>query len=262
MNSKTIFLIVGSAFLSTLLVFSCKKDNTLATETVAGQKEMNYLIENYGFQKEDLVIENNNIIAEGDIAFPINNFWDNYTLQDYNSGDKATPRKHYKQPNLISTGTKTRVITVNVAYNVPTAWANAIYDACTAWNGLNGKIKFSPQTGTQSSSGVINIQMGVLGSNVYAQGSAVTSTGNPGPLVTINSSGPSTNNAQKIYNMVHEIGHNIGFYHTDSGTGALISNVTNTCKNNSDASSVMRQGSQGWSGFSSCDIQAFNALYK
>jgi len=43
--------------------------------------------------------------------------------------------------------------------------------------------------------------------------------------------------------------------------GSLITGVSSSCRNNRDRYSVMQPVVADWAGFSSCDRQAFDALY-
>ena len=75
---------------------------------------------------------------------------------------------------------------------------------------------------------------------------------NPGAQIPVNSRGSS-----KINNFVHEIGHCIGFEHTD----AFAPNISGTSQN--DANSVMNSGTAGnlWTSFSTGDLVAARSVY-
>ncbi len=257
--------------LTALLVFvGCNTNETeiapTLTETVYDEVEIqkikDYISEYYGISKKALEVKGDYIYFDKDVAFPIEGFWETYgTSGDFSYQNQNLEKKHY-QVTLVSTPNPPRWITINVLSTTPSSWSSAIYDAAEAWNSLKGNVRFSVQSGTKKLTGAINLEGKVLSNVIIADGS-FPSFGNPGSSIKINisSKAPTTNKKQKVYTMVHEIGHTIGFAHTDSNEGTLITNVTSSCKTKSDPNSIMRMGNIEWSKFSTCDKQAFDALY-
>ena len=107
-----------------------------------------------------------------------------------------------------------------------------------------------------------------LASNVAAQASW-PSGGNPGSTIEVNPCFFSTlNDAQRVRNMVHEIGHTLGFRHSNwqsigesaGAEGAVY--ITGTPSGN-DGASVMNGGTAltAWAGFSTGDRAAVSAVY-
>jgi hypothetical protein len=257
-------ILVNLLLMTLLLTSSCKKENTfpVAEESMADTSFVaikNYLIYTYGFEEKSIQETKDGFIVEGDIFFPKLDFWKNYTLT---SAGQANGR-HYRTSSLV-----TRVTTIKVCFNanVPSSWKTAYRNAFTQWNSLNGKLKFV-ETTTQWPMYGIQIQYAYLGwSNPYAT-TYYPVAGAPGSSSIINSSiAILTNSNQKLYTAIHELGHAIGFAHTDVSSGAtLISTANVGCNTYSDLYSVMKptipSGSSPWSSFSTCDKAAYKKLY-
>ncbi|MBK6994221.1 MAG: hypothetical protein IPH31_04605 [Lewinellaceae bacterium] len=172
----------------------------------------------------------------------------------------ASDRKHYRSSYLVTSTPK--IIKLNVHSSVPTSWRWAIAAALVEWNALDGKFKFEGINSDIPVVGAINFRMhDLLPDDVVAQGKYPTSNGKPGDQILINSHHNYMVQSQKIFAMIHEIGHNIGIRHTDDGLGTLITNVSNTCKNNPDHNSVMQPNVDIWDDFTTCDKEAYEALY-
>jgi hypothetical protein len=81
-------------------------------------------------------------------------------------------------------------------------------------------------------------------------------SGGAGFSMSINTAFNYLNSAQKIFAMVHELGHNIGFTHTDGSYGTLVPGTPST-----DAQSVMNSFVGNWVGFSNYDQVATHNVY-
>jgi hypothetical protein len=122
-----------------------------------------------------------------------------------------------------------------------------------------------------NSNGVTNVYMdAAIDANTMAQGSYPTGSvlKYVGKTLKINPLWTPTNKSstlKKKFAMIHEMGHNLGFFHTDIGDplyAESITNVSTTCKNNADANSIMRNVVLEWSSFTTCDKEAFYSVYK
>jgi hypothetical protein len=135
-----------------------------------------------------------------------------------------------------------------------------------AWEQLSGEntIKFIETTGTAQ----ITVSFGTLGSGLVALG-VFPVNGQPGATVTINSAAANSFSAgQKKWLMVHELGHNIGYRHSNwSALGEPTSpygadSIPNTPSN--DLSSVMLGNPStipSFSAFNLYDKRAAEHLY-
>ncbi len=110
------------------------------------------------------------------------------------------------------------------------------------------------QVGTQAEAN-INVFMGAYdAANWVAR--ATLPTGNGSGYLEINPRFNDMAANQKLFAMAHEMGHNIGFWHTDQTTGTLIPGTPVT-----DANSVMNSFVLPWNGFTNYDIIAVRYLY-
>lgn len=244
--------------LLTIGLFSCKKENNVVQEldTFTPDNEIrNFLIESYEFLPSSITESKTGFIVEGDVYFAKKDFWERY------GPPKNTSLRHYKSQYKVTLTT----VYVDVS-TLPTAWKTAFRSAITQWNGLKLRVKFSEVSGYCPANG-ITVQYASLGSNtsnVFAQaGGFPTSTGNPASLITVNSSCTvSMSSSQKLKTAVHELGHAIGFMHTDKASGytRIIMSLT-SCNTGIDPSSIMNQGLMSFTDFSACDKSAFKTIY-
>ena len=177
----------------------------------------------------------------------------------------GAPSLQWHTTNLVDQTNMAAGITVNLSgISGNTNWTNAVRNALNSWSWTYGtKIKFVETTGAAN----ITFNFGYLPSGVVAQAS-FPSGGGPGPTVTIAYAyASSLSSSQKQWVMVHELGHTVGYRHSNwhqyesSGTvGAT--QVPGTPY--TDGSSVMRTGLSSvpsWSYFSSYDQTANGYLY-
>jgi hypothetical protein len=169
-------------------------------------------------------------------------------------------------------------ITVRVDNSIPTSgdddWWGTVQQAAIQWNGITGsRINFiyttdptadiTVRTDTDPAFGL------PLKDNTIAEGSW-PSGGQAGFQVRVNldfNSNASVSIPQKVYNMIHELGHNIGFRHTNwQGLSEFAGNGipgTPNIGSNPDPNSVMNGGTanNSWVGFSQFDVIALRTLY-
>jgi len=131
--------------------------------------------------------------------------------------------EHYRTNNLVTTpATGQRTITVRLGSGFPAYYSTGLDQALARYNSYNLKIRFQRVT----SGGDIVISSANLGGSssscVLGQASGFPSGGNPSPGFVMSNSPcalASTNTAAKADEvMAHEIGHCIGFRHTNYTT--------------------------------------------
>ena len=204
-----------------LAIVSCKKSvNSTADSNLLTDDEKS-LVASAGFNENWTErTADGNYLIEGDIlltktqlqgmagATPSNNFI-------------VADEEHYRTYNLVSTpGTGARTITVSLGSGFPSHYSTALDNALARYNGYGLKINFQ----RVSSGGNIAISGANLGTSgggcILGQAAGFpSSSGNPSPGFTLSTSSCATTYLSTVDKadevMAHEIGHCIGFRHTD-----------------------------------------------
>jgi len=266
-------LVVVSA--TTLLFNACKKDAKEAVPNAASEVSQATLskISSLGFSAENVHKVDNGYLVEGDIILTDENL----------NAPSASPNliiaqeEQYRTTNLVKG--LPRIITVSVT-NLPTVYSDATNDAINRYNAQNLQIKFQ----RVSSGGAIDI----IGFNEGPSGGYITlgssgfptSSGDPYSQIKMNTNQyayGSNPDAGYIASVIqHEMGHCIGFRHTDymnrayscggrhsnegsAGVGAI--HIPGT-PSKADANSFMLACSDGSDrSFNANDVIALNYLY-
>jgi hypothetical protein len=194
-------------------------------------------------------------------------------------GGVSTENLHAYESLISSSPYNYKTITIGFDSTIPTTshylnWRTATAEAIAEYNQIrNLRLKFEIiTTGTPDITITSQPKTGIPWSAVPdAIASAhFPSGGNPGIKIHINPSYFDRNNVTesiKKYNIAHELGHTIGFRHTNyltndhSSTHSTAQNVKGT--GNSDLNSVMNGGTAGnsWTSFSYLDLLAMRTLY-
>ena len=147
---------------------------------------------------------------------------------------------------------------------VNTAWRIALNNAVAKWNSQNLKVQFNivSATNTNIVGGYVNVYMKDIGDpGAFAQVFPPGTAGYFGEKLEINTqkSSPQADTNGKIAILVHEIGHVIGFKHTnDFANNVSVFNTPILCSNSWIGDSFMYGGNsynQIFNDFNSCDKQ-------
>jgi Dual-action HEIGH metallo-peptidase len=202
---KPLSAIVTIAVLS-ILVYSCKKQSKQDQQPEQISAQVLDKIAALGFSKSNVQIHEEGYLVEGDIVLTendLNTTPDSKLLRIAETGQ-------YRTSNLV--GSLPRTITVRVSTSLPSSYVTATNEAIRRYNAEGLRISFSRVT----SGGQIVLSRAPSGAG-YLASSGFPSGGNPYPSVRVNSaflgSNPGTNYLATI--LAHEIGHCIGFRHTD-----------------------------------------------
>lgn len=215
---KKIFYSAGLALLLAGSMISCKKapaDDVNANALTQAEKD---LIVAAGFNGNWAEKTAEGYLIEGDILL---------TTAQLQELVGVTPNElvianeeHYRTTNVVSVPTSgQRTITVRLGSGFPSYYSTGLDQALARYNNLNLRIRFQRVT----SGGNIVISGANLGTSgggcILGRASGFPTGGNPSPGFTLSTSSCATsylntaNKADEV--MAHEIGHCIGFRHTD-----------------------------------------------
>jgi hypothetical protein len=268
------FALVGTMI---LCIFGCQKKEA-QTSSAAGQDQISAStksqISNLGFSTENARKVKGGYLVEGDIF-----------LSDKNLNEKAATSylsiaktEQYRTLNKVSG--LPRVITVSVT-NLPAVYGNAVDGMIKRYNDLGLRITFQrAAAGTTGDIDVVGFNEGPSGGYITLGSSGFPSGGDPYGEIQMNTNaaayGANPNLGYLTSVLQHEVGHCIGFRHTDysnrayscggtavnegsSGVGAI--QIPGT-PSGPDASSFMLACSNGSDRtFNSNDKIALNYLY-
>jgi hypothetical protein len=238
------------ALLVSMFLFSCSKQNDAPAPNKADEQLESLIayLEGQGFDREKIVQKGDLFIIDSDIVI---------SKADLESrvADASKPEtEHRRGPYLVS-NTYNSNIRVYIDPAVPAAWVTATTGALANWNNITStRLGFTRVT--SASQADIRVFMGFENASWIARAYLPASNGRPGVSVEINSNYNSLPATQKLFAITHELGHNIGFYHTNQTTGTLIPGTPTT-----DANSVMNSFVLNWNGFTSADVNATRILY-
>ncbi len=159
-------------------------------------------------------------------------------------------------------------ITFNIYSNVTDDWKQAIREAANQWNQTGGRITFLESnaicTGFPCNKGMpygtplAHVKIGMFNEPTSTVAMADLPTVNvPGKYIKINVNHNNLSSSVKLNAMVHEMGHIIGYAHTDNPTIGF--HIEGTPYE--DDASVMYSIVHSWLGFSTWDIIAHQTIY-
>jgi hypothetical protein len=276
-HMKKIVMPFAVVCITAMTFVACKKDAKTSADNDAVSQEVLAKIQNQGFSTQSVKKVDNGYLVEGDII-----------LTDANLNSKSTSptlliaqEEQYRTTNLVTR--LPRIITVSVT-NLPTVYSNATDEAIKRYNALGGQLTFQrAATGTVGNIDIFGFNQGPSGGYITLGSSGFpTSSGDPYNQIKMNTneqaygSNPDLNYVASV--IQHEMGHCIGFRHTDymdrsyscggrktneerppSGYGAILIPGTPSTP---DAESFMLACSNGGNRtFNANDVVAMNYLY-
>ncbi|MCC6723634.1 MAG: protease [Saprospiraceae bacterium] len=199
---KQLLSYMASTLLLAALFTSCAKDNQDSAEKVVTQAVLSKIAA-LGFSTEDVQVIEEGYLVEGCIILH------EHDLDDAKVANSLliAETEQYNTNNLV-TGLP-RTITVSSSGNVNANVSSAIDVAIARYNAENIQLTFQ----RVPSGGNINIKV-VNGGN-YIASAGFPSGGNPYPEVKFNKQYQNWQNASLASVFAHEMGHCIGFRHTD-----------------------------------------------
>jgi hypothetical protein len=240
------------------LVKSAGFDGTWAERRADG----NYLIEG------DILLTKAQLQSMSGVA-PVHNFI-------------IAEEEHYRTTNLVNTGGGVRNITVSLAAGFPAHYSAGLDLALAHYNNLNLNIHFTRvASGGEIQITGANLGRTIGGGCILGQSAGFpTASGNPAPGFKLSTTKCATqyiNTAAKADEvMAHELGHAVGFRHTDymnrvscgsnsnegdAGVGAIHISGTITTVTSGNYNSWMMACTNGDNSFSSEDNFALTSVY-
>jgi hypothetical protein len=214
MKKNLLFRIGASAIIAASVLFSCSKDKSGLTTAKTDEVSADVLkkISDLGFSTDDVHKRGSSYLVEGDILLTTANLAETSTSPNL----RIAETEQYRTTNLVKS--LPRTVTVSIS-NLPDVYVNAATNAVARYNSLNLTLKFQ----IVSSGG--NIQ--IIGFNEGPSGGYITlgssgfptSGGDPYNQIQMNTneqaygSNPDLGYVTSV--IQHELGHCIGFRHTD-----------------------------------------------
>jgi hypothetical protein len=274
MKKKLLFGVGVAAIVGASVLFSCTKEkSTQSVNTSKIPASVLKSIADLGFSTDDVHKRGDSYLVEGDILLTQENLSQTSTSPNL----RIAETEQYRTTNIVKN--LPRTVTVSIS-NLPSVYVTATTNAVSRYNALNLTLKFQ----VVSSGG--NIQ--IVGFNEGPSGGYITlgssgfptSAGDPYSQIQMNTNaqayGTDPNLGYVTSVIQHEMGHCVGFRHTDymnrafscggkkdnegsAGIGAI--NIPGT-PTKADAASWMLACSDGTDRtFNSNDQIALNYLY-
>ena len=218
---KKFFFYGGLALVCASTIFSCQQQSLDEVKADVMTKSDKALVASAGFNSQ-WVKKNTDgtFLVEGDMHFTTEEL-QKLTSTPPSHNFVVANEEHYRTTNVVSVPSSgQRTITVRLGSGFPTYYSPALDAALARYNSLNLRIRFQ----RVSSGGNIVISGADLGPATaqgctLGQASGFPSGGNPSGGFTLSTNSCATssistqNKADEV--MAHEIGHCIGFRHTD-----------------------------------------------
>lgn len=208
-----------SALLIAGVMTSCKKTAAPEADTTLITNDEKALVAAAGFNNGWFEkTADGKYLIEGDILLDRNQLQKMAGATPTNNFIVAN-EEHYRTFELVNTGGTVRTITVSLGSGFPSYYSTGLDKALAHYNSLNLNIRFQ----RVASGGEISIKGANLGRSfggcILGQSAGFPTGGNPAPGFTLSTSKCATsyiNTADKADEvMAHEMGHCIGFRHTD-----------------------------------------------
>lgn len=189
-----------AALAAVVVMVSCQQDESLTSKEVS-QATLDK-ISALGFNTHNVQFADGGYLVEGDIMLHDHDLENARTKTHLNAANV----EQYRTTNLVSAP---RTITVSVSGTVPAAFSTAVNNALARYNAENLGLTFTRVT----SGGDINIR--IVNTRQYIASAGFPSGGNPYNEIKYAKTYTTYSDGFMTTVVAHEIGHCIGFRHTD-----------------------------------------------
>jgi hypothetical protein len=248
---KKIVMPFAVVCITAMTFVACKKDAKTSVETDAVPQSILAKIQSQGFSTDAVKKVDNGYLVEGDII-----------LTDENLNSKSTSptlliaqEEQYRTTNLV-TGLP-RTVTVSV-HNLPTVYIQATQEAINRYNALpNKRLTFQYVSTGTGNIDIFGFDQGPSGGYITLGSSGFpTSTGDPFNQIKMNTNpqayGTNPNLLYVASVIQHEMGHCIGFRHTDYMNRAYSCGGSHTNEGSAGVGAILIPGTP-----SKADAQSF-----
>ena len=271
---------VACLALLTVITFvqSCKKSDLKTEETLSSeqlQQLKSFIASSTGLPVTS--VEYNSakkyFVAGKDIVISLANAKQRLNNTEISpAGTEHTGQRVYTYTVTLSNAANISIYADNT---VPADWITALDQAIANWNSTNSHVYMKRVTATTTTTTVgkgkhkttstttvlpsYNIRVTTLydaSTSMVAQAYMPYYDGTVGNEVDINTYYSYLSSSYKTFALTHELGHSIGFTHTDGTYGNLIPGTPET-----DPNSVMNSFVLPWNGFTPYDVTAVNTIY-
>ena len=200
-------LLLCAAVVATLGFSSCQQEEEISNKEEASQ-EVLAQIKALGFSNQNVEKTDGGYVVEGDIFLSESDLSGAYNTKALRVGEV----EQYRTTNLVNAGTG-REITISMDPKLPSSYVPALDEAIARFNAENLTITMR----RVASSGDIDIVAAPKSARYLASAGFPTSAGDPHNLIKVATRyiGNNPNQAWFATILAHEVGHCIGFRHTD-----------------------------------------------
>lgn len=214
LNSQILLVVVCLSLLSV----SCKRETVLSKNDVS--QEVIQKIAAQGFSTENVRKVDNGYLVEGDIVLTEQNL----NAQSTSPTLLIANTEQYRTTYLVKNTVPTRTITVSVS-NLPSVYSDAANNMIARYNALGLQIAFT-RVASGGNIDIIGFDQGPSGGYITLGSSGFpTASGDPYNQIKMNTNPQAYGTSPNVYYITsvlqHEVGHCIGFRHTDYFNRAL-----------------------------------------
>lgn len=218
------------------------------------------IIAKLGFDTLAVIDEGDSYVVEGDIVLNKRLLSKYSEIPNQEEGEDFRQTKQAMHTAGLVSSTKVRAITVGFDSSLTSdAWKVATLDALSEWSNIPGcAVKLIHTTSANPDIKIGGVSS--FGGTTIARAS-FPSSGNPGPTINVSYAYNHLSSSEKLFTMIHELGHCLGLRHTNwknIGEGNAI-HIPGTSE--SDSESVMHNTVRGWEGFTYDDVLAVQYMY-